>query len=65
MRVVIALVALTVRLVQSHVCGYSVLLYEVTGKARCQFPALYIENAGAFRPFSPQTLELRFFAARR
>jgi hypothetical protein len=25
---------------QSHVCGYSVLLYEVTGKARCQFPAL-------------------------
>ena len=24
-----------------------------------------IENAGAFRPFSPQTLVLRAFAARR
>lgn len=24
-----------------------------------------IENAGAFRPFSPQTLALRSFAARR
>ena len=40
MRVVIALVTLAVRLMQSHICGYSVQLYEVTGKARCQFPAL-------------------------
>ena len=45
MRVVIALVTLAVRLMQSHICGYSVQLYEVTGKARCQFRRCSLVNS--------------------
>lgn len=45
------------------------MILSLTGSAEgassYAFEGVYIENAGAFRPFSPQTLELRFFAARR